>query len=306
MSNYSDSRFHNDPNTPWYKVYNLIPAGSAVLDFGCSSGNFGAELIKGKNCIVDGVEPFKPDAELAAKKLRKVYINNIEKEDTDFLESNYDVIYFGDVIEHLVEPVKVLKRVKKHLKKNGVVIFSIPNMAHMSVRLSLLKGSYEHGDTGLLDKTHLHFYDRNEITRVFAEAGYVVSRMGYVKRDIPRDVLRAELEKIGLTPNKEFLDATKSVEASAYQFVGIAKLSSKPVIIKRSSPSPPINELEKHIKYVKTVHKAQIDAHKERIEELSKENAQLKDQNQQLQQEVRSLRIRILEKLQSMSKRQKH
>jgi len=291
MSNYSSSALEKDSNTPWYKVLNSIPDRSTVLDFGCSSGNFGAELIKLKQCIVDGVEPYEPDAKIAAKKLRKVYTNNIEKEDKDFLESNYDVIYFGDVIEHLVEPVTVLKRVKKHLNKNGVIMFSIPNMAHMSVRLSLLNGSYRHGDTGLLDKTHLHFYDREEITRVFAEAGFNITKLDYIKRDIPRDVLKAELKKIGLEAGKQFLDSSKSVEASAYQFVGTAKPSARPVKIKRPSPSPPINEFEKHIEYVKTVHKAQIDAHKDRIMELEVENRHLKEDNRRLNEKIK-LKVR--------------
>jgi len=302
MSNYSASAFENDPNTPWYKALSNIPKGSTVLDFGCSSGNFGEVLIKEKDCTVDGVEPYMPDAKIAATKLRSVYTNDIEKEDDDFLEANYDVIYFGDVIEHLIEPIKVLKKVKKHLNREGVVIFSIPNMAHMSVRLSLLKGNYEHGDTGLLDKTHLHFYDRNEIARVFAEAGYKISKLDYVNRDIPRDVLKAELNKIGLKPTKEFLDSTKTVEASAYQFVGVARPSAKPVRVKRPSPSPAINEFERHIDYVKAVHKAQIKAHKDRIEELARENSELKQQNQQLRGKIITLR-KLLSKIRNVARR---
>ena len=304
MSNYSSSEFENDPNTPWYKALSNIPDGATVLDFGCSSGNFGEVLVKTKGCIVDGIEPYEADAKIAATKLRKVYTNNIEKEDTDFLESDYDVIYFGDVIEHLVEPVKVLKKIKKHLKNGGVIIFSIPNMAHMSVRLSLLKGNYKHGDTGLLDKTHLHFYDRDEITRVFAEAGFNISKMDYVKRDIPRDVLKEELNKIGLTASRGFLDSSKSVDASAYQFVGVARPSAKPVRVKRPSPSPAINEFERHIDYVKTVHKAQIKAHKDRIEELARENSELKQQNQQLRGKIMTLR-KLLSKIRNVARREK-
>src|SRR5476651_805519 len=71
MSNYSDSNFANDSNTPWFKVLKLIPDKSKVLDIGCSSGNFGSVLIKEKKAIVDGLELDKGDAKTAGSRLRK-------------------------------------------------------------------------------------------------------------------------------------------------------------------------------------------------------------------------------------------
>lgn len=298
MSQYADSidsTFRDDPNSSWYKVFKYIKPSSSVLDFGCSSGNFGKALIQKKNCVVDGVELDKHDAQKAARVLSRVYTNNIEVEGDGFLGGNtYDTIYFGDVIEHLVHPVEVLKLMKSHLKNDGRIAFSVPNMAHMSVRLMLLKGEFRYGDMGLLDKTHLHFYDQDEIKRVVQEAGYEFEIFDYVKRDIPREVLAAELSRIGLAPSQSFLDKTKSVSSSAYQFVGIIRPSLKQApIAKRPKLSPPINEMERHIDYINTVHKAQIDAHKLRIAELEEENRELRQRHQWVKKPIRYIRQRI-------------
>ncbi len=226
MSNYSDSKFHHDPNTPWFKTFMLIPPKSSVLDIGCSSGNFGKELIDNKKCIVDGVEPYEKDAKLAKQKLRQVFDFNIENEAPSKLLGRYDIINYGDVIEHLINPVEALKNTKKLLKKDGKVIFSIPNMAHISVRLMLLKGNFEYGEAGLLDKTHLHYYDIDEIIRIFNEAGFVIEKLDWVSRDLPVEIIKIELEKMGLISTDKFLDEMKKPVASAYQYIGQAGQSN--------------------------------------------------------------------------------
>ncbi len=275
MSNYSSSKFKEDSNTPWYKVFNLIKDKQVVLDIGCSSGNFGKELIDQKHCTVDGVELNLDDARLAKKKLRKVFSFNIEEGAPKELWGQYDVVCFGDVIEHLVNPVVALENTKQLLKKNGKVVFSIPNMAHMSVRLMLLGGNFEYGETGLLDKTHLHFYDEKEVYRVFNEASLNIDKIDYVRRDIPTDVLKRILATLGLKADKSFIENSKKVNASAYQFIGISSMSQKSDIKQRPKLSPAINEMEQHIKYIKDVHAAQIKAHKKRINELESQVTRL-------------------------------
>lgn len=224
MSNYSDSSFDaNSANTSWYKVFNLIAKKTRVLDVGCSSGNFGVELINRKGCTVDGIELDPADAKSAAKKLGKVWVLNIEHDSLDDIPAkSYDVIYFGDVIEHLVDPVASLKRVQGLLKEGGHVVFSIPNMGHVGVRLALLNGNFDYTETGLLDKTHLHFYTEQEVNRVFGEAGFHIDSLDFVRKDYPKDLLREQLNGYGLEPNEVFFDKMKATNASAFQFVGSA------------------------------------------------------------------------------------
>lgn len=224
MSNYSDSAFdESSENTSWYKVFKLVPESSTVLDIGCSSGNFGQVLIERKACTVDGVELDSKDAKTAAKKLRNVWQLNVEYDDIKPLgNGRYDVIYFGDVVEHLVDPIATLQRIKHLLKPTGVILFSIPNMGHIGIRLALLAGDFEYTETGLLDKTHLHFYTQPEVKRVYESAGYRINHLDFVKKDYPKELLKKYLEKYGLKANEDFYKRMAQTDASAFQFVGTA------------------------------------------------------------------------------------
>jgi 2-polyprenyl-3-methyl-5-hydroxy-6-metoxy-1,4-benzoquinol methylase len=223
MSNYGDSAYdENNPNNSWYKALHMIPAKSLVLDVGCSSGHFGQVLIKEKQCVVDGIELDPEDAATAKKLLRTVKILNIETDSIEDITERYDVVYFGDVIEHLVNPVASLKKVKSLLKPKGRVIFSVPNMAHVTVRLLLLKGTFEYTNTGLLDKTHLHFYTLEEIQKIFKEAGYIIEKMDFVEKDYPNELLDEYISKVGLQASSKFYELMHHPDAAAFQFVGSA------------------------------------------------------------------------------------
>jgi len=239
MSNYSDSQFSEEnQNNSWYKAMMLIPGGSKVLDIGCSSGNFGRELIDRKKCTVDGFELDAKDAKIAAEKLRNVKVLNIEKDAIEGISERYDVIYFGDVIEHLIDPVMALKKVKSLLAPNGVVVFSLPNMAHVTVRLQLLKGDFDYSETGLLDKTHLHFYTMKELGTVFSEAGYEVVKLEFVEKDYPNLLIKDYLDDLGLIADKKFYDLMRQPDAAAFQFVGVAKPSLDIIPLKREQFGP--------------------------------------------------------------------
>ncbi len=273
MSNYSRSSFDaSNTNSAWYKAFHLIPPKSLVLDVGCSSGNFGAELIARRGCIVDGIEVEPGDAKTAAKKLRKVYSLDVEKNDLSSIKEKYGVIYFGDVIEHLVDPPKTLKKLKPFLKQDGKIVFSIPNMAHATIRLLLLKGNFEHTETGLLDKTHLHFYNLREVERVFNEAGYSVDNVDFVKKDYPNSLIDKNLEDIGLTASKKFYELMHQPEAAAFQFVGSAVVGKSAKNFKREQFGP-IDLFESY--YNDTV-RSYEDKLSHKADELQKSNVHAK------------------------------
>ncbi len=273
MSNYADSHFdEKSQNTSWHKVFSFIQPQSKVLDVGCSSGNFGKVLISKKQCTVDGIELDKKDAKEAAKKLHTVRVLDIEKDSLSGLGKNeYDCIYFGDVIEHLVDPVETLKRIKTLLKNSGAVVFSIPNMGHLSVRLDLLGGKLEATETGLLDKTHLHFYTQDEVLRVFEEAGYRIDKLDFVKKDYPKQLLEKHLAKLGLKANEKFYQLMQQTDAAAFQFVGMAVPST---IKKHKLPKfGPVDMFEKFYEDTKKNYEIEIKRLKNEIKILKYKTA---------------------------------
>ena len=89
-------------------------------------------------------------------------VGDVEQLDLDAaLEGQrFDFVLLLDVLEHLRDPLAVLERLRDRVAPGGRVIASIPNVTHGAVRLSLMSGAFTYTETGLLDRTHLRFFDR--------------------------------------------------------------------------------------------------------------------------------------------------
>ena len=264
MSNYSQNKIVDDPNHVWNRLANMIEDGSEVMDVGCSSGNFGENLIAKKGCIVDGVELDSSDAKIASKKLRNVWNLNIEQlVNLKKLRNKYDVVVFADVLEHLYSPSDTLRAVKRLLKPGGRIIFSIPNMAHISVRLNLLGGDFVYTDTGLLDKTHLHFYDFNAIKTVFKDANMYLTSIDGVVYGYPDKLIHDKLGKLGFQAEEQGMRLLRDPSSSIFQYVGSAEYGNRDEEVKINSQMPVlsqdiqnlVNELQNKDEKVKDLHK---------------------------------------------------
>jgi hypothetical protein len=82
-----------------------------------------------------------------------------------------DLMLFGDVLEHTVNPASVLRRRLFYVGDEGYVIVSLPNIVSWSVRLKLLGGHFDYTRSGIFDDTHLRFFTRDSATRLVEEAG---------------------------------------------------------------------------------------------------------------------------------------
>lgn len=291
MSNYSDSNFTHDKNSSWYKIYRIITPGSKVLDVGCSSGNFGKVLIDKKHCTVHGIEIDKNDFEAAQKQLHKVFRLNIESDKLDALDTDYDFVYFGDVIEHLVTPGRSLHRVVGLLKDSGRLLFSVPNMTHLLVRLMLLQGKFEYGETGLLDKTHLHYYDYNFLQDSLNQAGFEVDVIDPVKKDLPEEVVQKELSRVGLKNTPEFMQFMRTTHASFYQFVGSAKKApeGRPAKKKALVVSSPVDIFQTYLDDTVRYYKDQIKILQKQVNEHGEQSKELRKDNRKLSETLASI-----------------
>ena len=119
-------------------------------------------------------------------------VGSIEEIDlpATFKDERFDVVMFGDVLEHLLDPEAVLVKVVSLLNPDGYVVASIPNVAHASIVLNLMAGEFKYTDLGLLDKTHLRFFTRSSIETMFRESGYRIT----LWRRIVLDPFETELE----------------------------------------------------------------------------------------------------------------
>jgi SAM-dependent methyltransferase len=104
------------------------------------------------------------------------------------VEGLFDVVVLGDVLEHLRDPAAALRRLLPRLAPGGLVLASVPNVAHLWVRLNLLVGRFEYADRGILDRTHLRFFTRRTFLRTLREAGLRVERLDATPVPLPRVV----------------------------------------------------------------------------------------------------------------------
>ena len=165
-----------DSNNSLKKMLSLIGENKRVVDFGCASGYF-AQLLTKRGCIVTGVELNPEAAKIAETACKEVVVADLDFVSVkDILPTEeFDVAIFGDVLEHLRNPWKVLQETKQILKKNGYVVASIPNIAHGAIRLALLQGKFEYMDLGILDNTHLRFFTKKTVQELFDKSGYIVN-----------------------------------------------------------------------------------------------------------------------------------
>ena len=164
-----------DDNSSLKKMLRLVGEEKRVIDFGCATGYF-SQLLNKRGCSVTGVEINADAAKVAQQYCERVIVADLDFVSvTELLPAqSFDVAVFGDVLEHLRNPWKLLEETRQLLKPEGYIVASIPNIAHGAIRLALLQGRFEYMDLGLLDNTHLRFFTRKSVESLFEKAGYFV------------------------------------------------------------------------------------------------------------------------------------
>ncbi|MCC8362498.1 methyltransferase domain-containing protein [Lysobacter sp. A6] len=153
-----------------------------VLDVGCWNGTLGRVLVREANAIVDGIERDATQAQQArAAGYRRVDVADLDDGVPAADGRTYDFLLFGDVLEHLVQPERVLADLVPRLKPGGRAILSLPNIAFAANRLTHLLGRWDYKDYGILDRTHLRFFTKDTMVALIEGAGLRVVRIdGYV------------------------------------------------------------------------------------------------------------------------------
>lgn len=150
------------------------PSVKRALDVGCAGGYFGRTLKERFGCEVWGIEPNEDAASNAKANIDHV-VNDIFTDKTDLKGQKFDVVFFNDVLEHLVDPVGALKVARTHLNDTGCVVASIPNILHFETLYKIIKErDWKYEEAGVMDKTHLRFFTKKSMIRMFEESGFRV------------------------------------------------------------------------------------------------------------------------------------
>lgn len=161
-------------------IVRLIPRGAhKILDVGCGVGSTLAQLKRlQKADEIYGIEINERAAQVASQKLDHVLVGDIEELELSFENSYFDYIILSEILEHLINPQKTLRKLKVLLKTSGSLIASVPNIKYYSLLLNLIfLDRFEYSESGILDYTHLRFFTKKEILKMFHEGGFVITQV---------------------------------------------------------------------------------------------------------------------------------
>lgn len=99
--------------------------GLKVLDIGCFTGEF-LEILKKRGADVYGIELQDDAVKIANKKLGdRVYKADVMG--NEFPNMKFDIISLLGLIEHVTDPIRLLMRSSKLLRKDGILLIQTPN-----------------------------------------------------------------------------------------------------------------------------------------------------------------------------------
>jgi len=156
----------------WKILLGWIGHDKSVLETGCHTGDFSKRL-KANGCRVTGMELNATALEKAKPFLEQTIRGDLESDETwNQLEGNkFDIILFEHVLEHLSNPWKILSDSKKFLAEEGNVIIALPNISNAESRFDMLFGKFDYEDIGIMDKTHLRFFNHKTAQELIATSG---------------------------------------------------------------------------------------------------------------------------------------
>ena len=135
-----------------------------VLDVGCATGA-NANYLKDEGLAVEvtGIEYDINMSEIARANNDYFFCGDLNNENfrKKIVDNStyFDLIIFGDILEHLVDPWSVLKEFSQLLSSEGIVLISLPNIQHIELFIQVfIKGKWPLNPRGIFDKTHLRWF----------------------------------------------------------------------------------------------------------------------------------------------------
>lgn len=153
----------------------MVGSDKDILDVGCRDGTI-AKLMQSLGNRVEGVEISEYSINRAREKGIKVYDLNLNQVWADKIDKKYDVVFAGEVLEHVFETDLFLSNINKVLKIGGRMILSTPNMASLGRRLLLLLGKNPQTELTTRDGLagHVRYFVYKPLKKIIEYNGFKV------------------------------------------------------------------------------------------------------------------------------------
>lgn len=149
-----------------------------VLEIGCDTGDTGAAaLAYGLAKSYVGVEIAPQAAALARTRLNEVLEADVESMALPWPDRHFDAVLMSEVLEHLVDPWTVVKRLSDKLKPGALVLASSPNVAQIAVLRGIIADRWELTGDGVMNRTHLRWFTQGSYRQMLEDAGIRAERV---------------------------------------------------------------------------------------------------------------------------------
>ncbi|HEV2856123.1 MAG TPA: methyltransferase domain-containing protein [Thermoanaerobaculia bacterium] len=151
--------------------------GLRLLELGAGDGaTLRAARERGLASYTVGIDLVEPPG--GAPGVDRFIHGNVEALELDLPAGGFDAVLCADVLEHLVDPWRTVARLADLLRPGGVLLSSIPNVRnHRVLRPLVLRGDFRYQPAGLMDRSHLRFFCRENARELFEGAGLTVEAM---------------------------------------------------------------------------------------------------------------------------------
>ena len=167
------------------RVVRMVGKHKKVLEIGAGPGSITKHLRHANDCRVVGLELDAESIKKLAPFCDRVYQVNLNEPAWPNLlldEGGFEVVVAADVLEHLYDPLVVLRQIARFMNDDGCLVVSLPHIGHAAVHACLLEEDFEYHDCGLLDKTHIRFFGIKNIQKLFDDAGLKIIHAEFVVR----------------------------------------------------------------------------------------------------------------------------
>jgi SAM-dependent methyltransferase len=194
----------------------LPPGPLKVLDVGAGEGHVLSALRELRADPVSAVA-VEPASRRDAGEGSSTWVRDL----TDVHDAGFDLALLLDVLEHVPDPAVTLSVVASKLRPGGSLLVSVPNVAHWSVRASLLAGRFDYTDRGILDRTHLRFFTQSTLLDLLESTGCTVEATSQslvpLELLLPEEITATSLWSAATTARKLFARAMPGL--LAYQLL---------------------------------------------------------------------------------------
>jgi 2-polyprenyl-3-methyl-5-hydroxy-6-metoxy-1,4-benzoquinol methylase len=149
------------------------------LDIGCSNGAL-SRVFSDAGADTWGIELDRQLASEADKVLGHVLVGDAGEQVATLVAngSEFDTIIAADILEHTVDPWKIMGDVRKLITSDGQMVVSLPNVRFYTTLVWLvIKGRWRYEDRGVHDRTHLRWFTDANARDMFDGAGFCVDTM---------------------------------------------------------------------------------------------------------------------------------